>query len=87
VFARFSEEDFSLTVEDNGSGFESGKETSTEGHFGLVGIQERIRRLGGSVRVMSVVAKGTNVSMRVPRAAVCVETKRQAEAAAEEMVR
>ena len=87
VFARFSEEEFALTVEDNGSGFESGKESSTEGHFGLVGIEERIRRLGGRVQVKSVVAKGTSVSIWVPRAAVCVATKRQAEAAAEEMVR
>jgi len=87
VFARFSEDDFSLTVEDDGSGFESGKESSTDGHFGLIGIEERIRRLGGSVRVKSVVAKGTSVSIWVPRAAVCVETKRQAEAAAEEMLR
>jgi len=87
VCANFGEEEFSLTVEDNGSGFESAAEGSAEGHFGLVGIEERIRRLGGTVRVKSVVAKGTNVSIRVPRAAVCVATKRQAEAAAEEMVR
>ncbi len=86
VFARFNEQDFALTVEDNGSGFESGKETATDGHFGLVGIEERIRRLGGRVRVTSVVAKGTNVSIWVPRAAVCVATGRQAEAAAEEFV-
>jgi ligand-binding sensor domain-containing protein/signal transduction histidine kinase len=79
VFARFSEEEFSLTVEDNGSGFESGREDSPEGHFGLVGIKERIRRLGGSVRVTSVVAQGTNVSIRVPRAAVSGLTRRQAE--------
>jgi len=87
VFARFSAEEFSLTVEDNGSGFESEKETSPEGHFGLVGIEERIRRLGGSVRVKSVITKGTNVSIRVPRAAVCVATRRQAEAVAEEKLR
>jgi signal transduction histidine kinase len=87
VFAGFSKEEFSLTVADNGSGFESGKEGSAEGHFGLIGIEERIRRLGGSVQVKSVVAKGTNVSIRVPRAAVCIATKRHAEAAAEEMVR
>jgi ligand-binding sensor domain-containing protein/signal transduction histidine kinase len=87
VFARFSEDDFSLTVEDNGSGFESGKESSAEGHFGLIGIEERIRRLGGKVRVKSVVAQGTNVAIWVPRGAVCAEAKRQAETAVEEMAR
>jgi signal transduction histidine kinase/streptogramin lyase len=87
VSADFSVDEFSLTVEDNGSGFESGAQGSTEGHFGLVGIEERIRRLGGGVRVTSVVAEGTNVFIRVPRAAVCVVTKRQAEAEAGEVVR
>ena len=87
VCAKFSGEEFSLTVADNGSGFECDADGSAEGHFGLVGIEERIRRLGGTVRVKSVVAKGTNVFIRVPRAAVCVATKRQAEAAAEEMTR
>jgi signal transduction histidine kinase/streptogramin lyase len=79
VSARFSEDDFSLTVEDNGSGFEPHAANTPEGHFGLIGIQERIRHLGGRVRVKSVVAKGTNVSIWVPRAAVCVETKRTTE--------
>jgi ligand-binding sensor domain-containing protein/signal transduction histidine kinase len=82
VFARFSEEEFALSVEDNGSGFDSSSESlshAPEGHFGLVGIEERVRRLGGTVRVKSVVAKGTNVSIRVPRSSVCFEAKQRTE--------
>jgi signal transduction histidine kinase len=87
VRASFGEDEFALSVEDDGSGFDS-SEHAPDGHFGLIGIQERIRRLGGSVRVTSAVAHGTEVYIRVPRAAVCFEQKRAAEQqAVEEMVR
>jgi signal transduction histidine kinase len=84
VRATFGEESFELAVEDNGSGFESTNH-APQGHFGLLGIEERIRRLGGSVRVTSAVALGTSVYIQVPRSAVCFEL-RQAEERVEEMV-
>jgi ligand-binding sensor domain-containing protein/signal transduction histidine kinase len=87
VRASFGEDEFALSVEDDGSGFDS-SDDAPEGHFGLIGIEERIRRLGGSVRVTSAVARGTEVYIRVPRAAVCFEHKRAAEKhAVEELVR
>ncbi len=86
VRASFGAEEFALTVEDNGSGFES-SEHAPEGHFGLVGIGERVRRLGGSVRVKSAVAHGTSVSIRVPRSALCLEQKRTMGEIAEELTR
>jgi signal transduction histidine kinase len=86
VRASFGAEEFALTVEDDGSGFES-SEHAPEGHFGLVGIGERVRRLGGSVRVKSAVAHGTSVSIRVPRSALCLEQKRTMGEIAEELTR
>ncbi len=85
VRAVFGEETFELAVEDNGSGFKSTGHTP-QGHFGLLGIEERIRRLGGSVRVTSAVALGTSVYIQVPRSAVCYERK-QTEEHVEELVR
>jgi len=85
VRATFGVESFELAVEDNGSGFESTNH-APQGHFGLLGIEERIRRLGGSVRVTSAVALGTSVYIQVPRSAVSYE-HRQTEDKVEELVR
>ncbi len=72
VVASFGADVFELAVEDNGSGFDSNHQAPL-GHFGLTGMEERIRRLGGSVRVTSAVAHGTHVLIHVPRKAVCFE--------------
>ncbi len=85
VRAVFGHDDFELAVEDNGSGFESTGH-APQGHFGLIGIQERMRRLCGSVCVASVVARGTCVSIQVPREAVCFSRKKN-QSPAEESVR
>lgn len=69
VQACFGGEEFTLTVEDDGSGFEP-QGAAPDGHFGLVGIQERVKRLGGSVRVESAIELGTRVIIRVPRSRV-----------------
>jgi signal transduction histidine kinase len=72
VWARFGSEEFALRIGDDGRGFESA-EHPPAGHFGLVGIQERIRRLGGSVYVRSANARGTELSILVPRTSVSVD--------------
>lgn len=56
-----------LVVRDDGKGFTSGKEVgAAQGHFGLVGMRERIERLEGSFRVESVPGRGTMVHVEVP---------------------
>lgn len=53
-----------LTVQDDGRGFEAvGHET---GRFGLVGMQERARLLGGSFQVESTPGAGTRITAEVP---------------------
>ena len=76
VHANFGKDEFALTVEDNGSGFET-TSYPQEGHYGLVGIQERIKRLGGSVNVKTALARGTGIYIRVPRTAVCFKRNQQ----------
>jgi ligand-binding sensor domain-containing protein/signal transduction histidine kinase len=75
IRALFGEDNFKLTVLDNGSGFESTR-IAPEGHYGLIGIQERIKRLGGTVEVNSAVSLGTGVCIQLPRTAVCTDRKR-----------
>ena len=56
-----------LTVTDDGSGFDpqaaAGPDT---GHFGLVGMEERVQRLGGSIEVRSHPGQGCTVRLRIP---------------------
>nr|WP_246408998.1 two-component regulator propeller domain-containing protein [Granulicella aggregans] len=77
VRACFREEEFTLSVVDDGSGFES-SDRIPQGHYGLMGIKERISRLGGNVKVESARSRGTSVSIRLPRAAVCSLVPREA---------
>jgi signal transduction histidine kinase len=52
------------SVTDNGQGFEA-----TEGRrtgLGLIGMEERLRELGGNLRVISSSGMGTRIEFRVP---------------------
>lgn len=53
-----------LTVQDDGKGFPEG--TASSGRFGLVGMQERARLLGGSFQVESSPGAGTRITAEVP---------------------
>ena len=47
-------------VKDDGTGFDPAKRPGmAEGHFGLSGVEERLRRLGGGLRIDSAPGKGT----------------------------
>jgi two-component system sensor histidine kinase DegS len=60
-----------LTVADDGQGFRPASSTSLlrDGHYGLVGMRERIQSTGGLLVVESVPGAGTRVTARVPRGA------------------
>jgi len=56
-----------LHISDNGRGFEEEDVfRSPRGHFGLIGIRERIRRIGGTVQVHSIPGQGTTLDVIVP---------------------
>lgn len=59
-----SEREIRLSVEDDGTGFEPTDVPSDR--FGLVGMRERARLLGGSVTVESALDAGTAIEVRVP---------------------
>ena len=57
-----------LQVRDDGVGFDPhGVFSGTRGHFGLLGMRERARRMGGEVSVTSAAGQGTTVEVRVPQ--------------------
>ncbi len=57
----------SLLIRDDGVGFTPGREAgANQGHFGLVGMRERIERLDGTVQIESAPGAGTTVRLEVP---------------------
>lgn len=57
-----------LVVTDDGQGFVPGRQTGpTKGHFGIVGMEERIARIGGTLTLDSAPERGTTIQARVRR--------------------
>lgn len=56
-----------LTIEDDGIGFDPAQPRPN--HYGLVGINERARLLGGTMSVQSAAGAGTRIIVAVPRTA------------------
>ncbi|MEE9616749.1 MAG: PAS domain S-box protein, partial [Anaerolineae bacterium] len=58
-----------VQVTDDGCGFDAATVLRTglaEGHFGLVGLQERATLLGGKARIESAPGKGTRIAVELP---------------------
>ena len=55
-----------LTVEDDGKGFDTSQCYPRDGHYGLVGINERVKLLGGTMRLESSPGTGTRIEVTVP---------------------
>ena len=70
VWLRVLEENKSLIIEirDNGVGFDPVKEQEKPGHYGLVGIQERVNLLNGILTIDSEADIGTSLKVSIPLA-------------------
>ncbi len=66
----FQEQMVKITVQDNGVGFLVGTSESLladgTGHFGLIGMRERVELLEGNFEVVSEKGKGTVITMTIP---------------------
>ncbi len=62
------DDDLCLTVQDDGHGFNPDKAISSmsEGHFGLAGMSERVKLLGGNICIQSEPGAGTRIDACVP---------------------
>ncbi|HMZ22143.1 MAG TPA: two-component regulator propeller domain-containing protein, partial [Blastocatellia bacterium] len=70
-----SEQQIELTIRDNGKGFvagaanpDSSPASERKGGFGLIGLVERARLLGGHATIESAPGRGTTVSVVIPTA-------------------
>ncbi|WKZ37415.1 MAG: sensor histidine kinase [Anaerolineales bacterium] len=65
VNLKMKDKGFSLTIQDDGQGFDPSAIPS--GHYGILGIKERIRLVNGSFEIQSEKGKGTFLIITVPR--------------------
>jgi signal transduction histidine kinase len=69
VEVNFNEDKVTITVSDNGKGFEPPESLGAlplTGKLGLAGMQERVQLLGGNLRLESQPGKGTTVFVEAP---------------------
>lgn len=57
-------EALAATISDDGKGFNVNRDL--HGHYGLLGIRERARLLGGTTEVQSTRRRGTRITVRIP---------------------
>ena len=67
VMLRFEREMVHVEIADDGCGFDVAGAKSSDGHhYGLMGMRERVAKLGGELRITSAPGEGTEVRLSVP---------------------
>jgi signal transduction histidine kinase/streptogramin lyase len=66
--AETQRDELTVCVSDFGRGFDVSRPTEKEGHFGLVGMRERMKRLGGKLELETAPGKGTVVKLHLRHA-------------------
>jgi signal transduction histidine kinase len=64
----YTDDHITLTIEDDGKGFDPAEERVHDGYggFGLVGMRERAEHIGGTMEIESEPGHGTTILVRVP---------------------
>jgi signal transduction histidine kinase len=63
---RAGDNGLAIAVADGGRGFSpNGADGTQEGHYGIVGMRERMQRLGGQLELISAPGTGTRVQLRL----------------------
>jgi signal transduction histidine kinase len=74
VSIAFEDKQFRMQVRDNGCGFDPAVAlSSSNGHYGLVGIEERVKRVGGTLIINSRPGAGAELTLHLPREATAAE--------------
>ncbi len=66
ILLRFAPDATELVVFDDGAGFNTNDGVSARGHFGLLGIRERVDKLGGNLQIDSQPGAGTRLAVTAP---------------------
>ena len=63
---RFKESSVEATIEDDGRGFDPVRSRTNWNALGLLGVEERVTLLGGSLRIDSREGYGTRITVDIP---------------------
>ncbi|MEK3659557.1 sensor histidine kinase [Paenibacillus sp. FSL F4-0236] len=63
VYVRIEDENMNLEIKDDGKGISSNHRGSKAGHYGLIGMKERVRILGGSLIITNNIPCGTLIKI------------------------
>jgi NarL family two-component system sensor histidine kinase YdfH len=55
-----------IVIRDDGAGFDPAEANRPAGHYGLIGLRERARLVGGSLEVASASGQGTTLTFQLP---------------------
>ena len=64
IHLEITPERLTAVISDNGRGF--APDRKLHGHYGLLGIRERARLLGGEAQVLSTRGRGTRIEVHIP---------------------
>jgi NarL family two-component system sensor histidine kinase YdfH len=82
VNARMKDKSLLVTIQDDGQGFDASAIPS--GHYGILGIKERVRLVNGSFEIQSENGKGTQMKIEIPIRAERTLSERQRDEVADE---
>lgn len=63
VYIRIEGANMNLEIKDDGKGISSNHKDSASGHYGIIGMKERIRILGGSIIITNNIPSGTLIKI------------------------
>lgn len=63
----FLEQELAIDISDDGRGFNPSEVTPVDGHYGIIGMTERVNLLGGTLKIESEPTNGTALHIRIPR--------------------
>ena len=76
VEIRYDQKYFRLRVRDDGKGIPSDVLNGREGHYGLPGMRERGKLIGGKVTIWTELGGGTEIELNIPGARAYVKSTR-----------
>jgi ligand-binding sensor domain-containing protein/signal transduction histidine kinase len=66
VELHYTKEIIRLDIRDDGCGFDDKSIATTSGHFGLLGIKERVEQIQGSLTIDTAPGQGTSIKIEIP---------------------
>lgn len=66
IHAAYKCKSLEIAIRDNGIGFDPAATDTIPGHYGLVGLRERARLIGGQLEVLSQPGRGTCIRVCIP---------------------